>query len=71
MLRDGGTSSVSARVFEKVLFVVEGLNVDGPLTFLLLAEELFELPPAIPRDKLICLCGCAKNRNYGSLPGSH
>ena len=50
MLRDWGPSGVSARVLEEMLLVFEGLNVDTPPTFLLLAEELFESPARNPGD---------------------
>jgi hypothetical protein len=50
MLRDWGPSGISARVLEEMLLVFEGLNVDAPPTFLLLAEKLFELPARNPGD---------------------
>jgi hypothetical protein len=42
-----------------------------PPTFLLLAQEFLEVRTRNSRDKLTCLRGCAKNRNYGTPPGSH
>src|SRR6266568_1363458 len=71
MLRDGRSSGVAPRVFEEMTFVLEGLDLDAPPTFLLLTEELFELPTRNPGDKLTCFRGCAKNCDHGSLPRPH
>ena len=70
-LGNGWPPDIATGVLQEMPFVLERLNFDDPIAFLLLREHLFHLINVHLRVKLTCSQGCAEKRDHGLPPRLH